>query len=154
MPDVTLRTAVRALKASAWDFVSDLRNWAEFLPGYESMDVIDDVDSVWRVRGDAGILTRLVTLNVHVTEWIAGSRVAFDIECVEEPLTGAGFLLVEPDGDGTVLTFRLGAEAGGMMAPVVDALIGPAMAKMAEAFATAIKSEIESREQASAPSTS
>ncbi len=60
------------------------------------MTVQSETDSEWKVRGDVGILTKLVTMQVHVDEWVELSHVTFSVVCVEEPLTGKG--LADRDG--------------------------------------------------------
>lgn len=143
MPRVSHQVSVNAPLQDTWSFVEDMTNWAQLLPGYEEMRILSDTDSEWKVRGDVGILTKLVTMRVHVIEWIERSRVAFTVTCVEEPLTGTGSLVAEDAGDASLLTFNLEAEAGGMLGPVVNALLAQVMGGMAADFAGRIKTRIE-----------
>jgi carbon monoxide dehydrogenase subunit G len=143
MPTVTHTVAVEAPLATTWKFVKEPRNWAELMPGYEGMEELSESDSEWKIRGDVGILTKLVTMQVHVTEWVEMSHVNFTVVCKEEPLTAEGALVAHGQGDTTNLDFNLTAEAGGMLGPVVNALLMTVMPRMARDFAGGIKREIE-----------
>ena len=151
MPAVHHSVAVAAPLQETWDFVKDLGNWAGLLPGYEGMTVIDETDSEWKVRGDVGILTKLVTMRVHVVEWVDLSHVRFTVVCKEEPLSAEGVLTARTASDDlTNLDFDLDATAGGMLGPVVNALLKTVMPRMAGDFAGSIKREIEARTARSA----
>jgi carbon monoxide dehydrogenase subunit G len=146
MPVVNHAVIVEAPLAGTWDFVRDMQNWAELLPGFEGMTVLSDADSEWKVRGDVGILTKLVTLNVHVNEWVDLSHVSFSVVCKEEPLRAEGSLTAKAlDARRTTLDFDLDATAGGMLGPVVNALLKTVMPRMAGDFAGSIKREVEAR---------
>jgi carbon monoxide dehydrogenase subunit G len=109
------------------------------------MTTASDVDSVWRVRGDVGILTKLVTMDVHVTDWVEQSHVQFNMVCREEPLKANGSLTAAPVGEElTSLEFALLANAEGLLGPVVNALLKTVMPRMASDFAGSIKRAIES----------
>lgn len=143
MPVVSHVVNVEVVPEVTWDFVKEMRNWAELMPGYEGMEEINETDSEWKIRGDVGILTKLVTMQVHVTEWVELSHVNFTIVCKEEPLTAEGSLVAEAADSETKLVFNLDAQAGGMLGPVVNALLMIVMPRMARDFASGIKREIE-----------
>ncbi len=146
MPSVTHSATVEAPLASTWAFVRDMQNWAELLPGFEGLTKHSDVDSTWKVRGDVGILTKLVTMDVHVNEWVEQDHVDFSVVCREEPLTAEGTLRARSIDDvRTTLDFELEANAGGMLGPVVNALLKTVMPRMAGDFAGSIKREIEAQ---------
>lgn len=144
MPEVTQEVVVAAPLTQTWSFISNTANWAPMMPGFRDMTEHSPTNSEWRVQGDVGILSRLVTLDVRVTEWIDQDHVNFDLACREEPLRGSGSLRAAADGDAaTRLTFHLQAQAGGMLAPAVNALLGKVLPGMANQFAGSIKQAIE-----------
>jgi carbon monoxide dehydrogenase subunit G len=146
MPSVSHHETIAAPIGETWDFVKRMENWATLLPGYESMTIQSDTDSEWRIRGDVGILTKLVTMQVHIDEWVELSHVSFSVVCKEEPLQAKGSLIATGESDdASTLVFNLDANAGGMLGPVVNALLKTVMPRMAGDFATSIKREIESR---------
>lgn len=144
MPEVTQEIIVAAPLAQSWAFISNTANWAPLMPGFREMTEHSATSSEWRVQGDVGILSRLVTLDVEVTEWVDDDHVDFDLACREEPLRGSGSLRAAAAGEAaTRLTFHLQAQAGGMLAPAVNALLGKVLPGMANQLSDSIKQAIE-----------
>jgi hypothetical protein len=94
MPEVAYTTELRLPLATVWAFVSDMNNWAPFLTGYQSHEVLDATDSLWTLKGEVGILSRRVELRAHVTEWLAPQRVTFTLTGVNEDVDGGGTLVL------------------------------------------------------------
>jgi hypothetical protein len=87
-----------------------------------------------------------VTMEVHITDWADLSHVKFSVVCKEEPLKADGALIARAlDPERTTLDFELDANAGGMLGPVVNALLRNVMPRMASDFAGSIKREVEKR---------
>ncbi len=95
MPEVTFSTTMNLSPEKIWEFVKDMNNWAPFLTGYQKHQVIDEVDSIWTLKGDVGILSRVVKLKAHVTEWNGPSKVAFTLTGINEEVDGGGELTME-----------------------------------------------------------
>lgn len=194
MPEVKYGTYIDLPVETVWDFVKDMNNWAPFLTGYQKHEIIDDTDSTWWLKGDVGVLTRMVELKAHVTEWTGPEKVAFTLTGVNEAVSGSGELLMieepKPAGDDessdsqarsgkksfldlifgflfrlfnkntakrkqlaastgpgvrSRLTFTLRMEAGGATAPLVNAMLGPAMKPAAEDLANKIAAHLEEK---------
>lgn len=190
MPEVIYRHPVAAPAERVWDFVQHIGKWAPMMTGYQSHEEKTDRHSIWVLKGDVGILSRTVTLDVKITEWSGPSRVAFALEGIGEMITGDGSFEILPltDGDDAepaepspapprpgffgrllrrfvallyrrkygalpisepsgptrcelVFTWRM--EAGGVTAPLVNAMLGPAMAPAAENLAAQIAQAVE-----------
>src|ERR1044072_8358085 len=90
MPDVRYATRIAASREEIWEFVKDMDNWAPFMLGYQSHEIVDDRHSVWTLKGDAGVLARVVQLRVTITEWAGPERATFELEGVNERVGGAG----------------------------------------------------------------
>jgi carbon monoxide dehydrogenase subunit G len=96
MPEVTYSTTMSLPVTLVWDFVKDMNNWAPMLTGYQKHEVLSDTDSVWTLKGDVGILSRVVQLKAHVTEWAGPERVSFTLTGLNEVVEGGGSLLMKP----------------------------------------------------------
>jgi carbon monoxide dehydrogenase subunit G len=96
MPEVTYSTTMNLPREQVWEFVKDMNNWAPFLTGYQKHEIIDDTDSVWTLKGDVGILSRVVELKAHVTEWNGPERVTFTLTGLNEAVEGGGTLVMTP----------------------------------------------------------
>ncbi len=95
MPEVEYSTRMALSRELVWEFVKDMNNWAPMLTGYQKHEIVDDTDSVWTLKGDVGILSRVVRLKAHVTEWLDRDRVAFTLEGLNEKVDGGGLLVME-----------------------------------------------------------
>jgi carbon monoxide dehydrogenase subunit G len=107
MPEVAFTTEMRLPLSTVWAFVSDMNNWAPFLTGYQSHQIIDATDSLWTLKGEVGILSRRVELRAHVTEWVEPQRVSFTLTGVNEDV----------DGGGTMILRRVGLDGGDPQTP-------------------------------------
>jgi carbon monoxide dehydrogenase subunit G len=208
-------TTARLPVETIWSFVEDMDNWASYLVGYQSHEKLSDDRSVWVLKGDVGALQRIVKFNVNVTEWAGPRSVRFELEGVNEPMSGHGAFSMEETtapasatdpapasatdptpmtaaepvprreswgarilerllrffhrlvhgqveraagadqgvGPGVArLTLELQIQPGGTMAPMIDALIQPAMKIAAEELATRIIAHLErDRDAAESP---
>jgi carbon monoxide dehydrogenase subunit G len=120
MPEVAYSTVVAAPVEQVWQYVEDLHNWCHLMVGFQTLDVIDDRRSMWTLRGDVGILSRQVKVQVDITEWIPLQRVSFIVTGVTERLDGAGAFHLEritgeesPEDSGSRLSSASAAVAAG-----------------------------------------
>jgi carbon monoxide dehydrogenase subunit G len=96
MPEVTYETTLNLPVTTVWDFVKDMNNWAPFLTGYQKHEILNDNDSIWTLKGDVGVLSRVVQLKAHVTEWAGPERVSFTLTGLNEEVEGGGTLVMSP----------------------------------------------------------
>src|SRR5688500_14980954 len=94
MPEVEYSTTMSLSRPVIWDFVKDMNNWAPFLTGYQTHEIIDETDSIWTLKGDVGILSRQVKLKAHITAWIDEERVEFTLTGLNEKVDGGGVLVM------------------------------------------------------------
>jgi hypothetical protein len=69
-----------------------MNNWAPYLTGYQTHEVLSETDSIWTLKGDVGVLARVVKLKAHVTEWNGPERVSFTLTGLNEQVDGDGTL--------------------------------------------------------------
>ena len=94
MPEVEYTTTMSLPPEAVWAFVSDMNNWAPFLTGYQKHEIVDERDSIWTLKGDVGVLSRVVQLRAHVTEWSGPERVSFTLTGLNETVEGGGTLQI------------------------------------------------------------
>jgi carbon monoxide dehydrogenase subunit G len=102
MPEVEYATVVAAPVDRVWSYVEDLTHWCHLMVGYQALEIVDDRQSIWTLRGDVGILTREVRIRVDITEWVPRERVRFVVTGLTERLEGGGAFLMgasEPAGE-------------------------------------------------------
>lgn len=98
MPEVQYSTRMGLPAEIVWDFVKDMNNWAPFLTGYQSHEILSERESIWTLKGDVGVLARTVRLRIEVTEWNGPARVSFTLTGLNEAVEGGGSLVMSPDG--------------------------------------------------------
>ena len=194
MPEVTYTTKMDVPVERVWAFVGDMNNWAPMLTGYQAHEIKDERRSVWTLRGDVGILSRTVRLDVNITEWAGPERVSFTLKGLNEAVEGDGTFEMCPAaeataslpvsvgpprgvfrrfldwlfralfrktqgeiaapperartaGPGSVLTFRLRMDAGGPTAPLVNAMLEPALQPATEHLANQIAAHLQRAER-------
>jgi carbon monoxide dehydrogenase subunit G len=143
LPDVRERATIDVTRDEAWRFLLNIRNWASLFPGYQGIQILNDDDSLWRVKGDVGILTKLVTFRCHVTRWVEEEYVEFQLDCVEEKVSGFGNVSVAANAGTTELELFLSFNGAGMLGPVVNALLRKVLPKMTSDFSASLKSKME-----------
>ena len=190
MPSVERSATVYASREAVWDFVKDMDNWAPFLRGYQSHKRISDDESIWLLRGNLGGLTRVAEFRVLIVEWSGPDRVRFELEGLNEPMSGSGSFAstaapsvtpVEtetprPAGlqrlwrnlwaklvrlalagsapnprappanaglDQTTVTFQLSLSVAGTSGKIIDLLIAPMLAPVAEELIAKIANAID-----------
>jgi carbon monoxide dehydrogenase subunit G len=99
VPEAEYSTTARLPVPVIWDYVREMDNWAPFLRGYQSHEKQSDVDSVWVLKGDVGMMTRTVKFQVHIDEWGEPSLVRFTLKGLNEPMQGGGEFRLEPYED-------------------------------------------------------
>ena len=96
MPEVEYSTTMALEPELIWEFVKDMNNWAPMLTGYQEHKILSDTDSIWTLKGDVGILSRIVKLRAHITEWNGPEKVAFTLTGLNENVEGGGELTMRP----------------------------------------------------------
>ena len=98
MPETTVVIDSRRDPHTIWRFVGDMNHWAPLLPGYQSHEVLSESTSTWRIRGDLGMMSRVVELSVESVEWAGPERVAFALTGLNEAVQGRGQFTIGTEG--------------------------------------------------------
>jgi hypothetical protein len=95
MPEVGYTTVVAASVDRVWDYVENLDNWSHLMVGFQDLEIVNDRRSIWTLRGDVGILSREVKIQIDITDWLPLDRVTFVVTGLTERLDGAGSFILE-----------------------------------------------------------
>jgi carbon monoxide dehydrogenase subunit G len=129
---------------NVWNYVQDIRRWANLFPGCKECEVIDDHDSKWTIKVGAGGLVKTVNVLVHIERWDGPGRVNFSYRLESEPVIGGGSYTAVPKGDSaTEIALKVRVEGSGPMAPMWEAVSKPLLPQLAKLFAGKLKAEIE-----------
>ena len=137
-------TLIAASIASTWDYVQDIRRWADLFPGCHECTVLDEHDSRWIIKVGAGGLVRTVRVLVHVDEWAGPERVSFSFELQGDPVEGSGVYSAKSTGPHeTEVRLKIRVSGSGALAPMWEAMSRPLLPRLAKSFADKLKGEIE-----------
>jgi carbon monoxide dehydrogenase subunit G len=144
--------AIDAAISGVWDYVQDIRRWANLFPGCHGCELVNEHDSRWTVKVGAGGLVKTVIVLVHVDQWSGPGRVDFSYKLESEPVKGSGSYIASAKGTReTEIQLKLRVEGSGSMAPMWEAMCRPLLPQLAKAFAGKLKIEIEQAAGDAAP---
>lgn len=147
MIETTQSVPVRVGIDTVWNYVKDIRRWAELLPGLQDCDIINDDESRWVLKVGVGGLVRTVKVDVRVDQWDGPERVFFSYKLQGDPVKGGGSYHAVPTGtDSIEMTLSLSVEGSGPMAPMWEAMGGPLLPRFARAFADQLAGGIEAEQ--------
>ncbi|MET0251701.1 MAG: SRPBCC family protein [Novosphingobium sp.] len=127
-----------------WAYASDIRRWANLMPGLVDFELQGDDDSRWTIKVGAGALVRAVKVAVHVDRWAGPEEVDFSFRLEADPVAGGGSYRARALGaEATEITLAVRVEGKGPQAPMWEALGRPLLPAFAQAFAEQLKGEIE-----------
>ena len=151
MIETTQSAPIRVSIDKVWDYVRDIRRWAELMPGFQNCEVIDNDNSRWVLKVGVGGLVRAVKVLVHVDRWNGPEQVLFTYRLQGDPVVGGGsYVAVRKDDRTTEMTLTVRVEGSGAMAPMWEAMGAPLLPKFARAFAEQLAAGIEKANEAPA----
>ncbi len=137
---------------NVWDYVQDIRKWANLFPGCRECVVIDGHNSKWTIKVGAGGLVKTVNVLVHIDQWDGPERVNFSYQLESEPVVGGGsYIATRKGADETEITLSVRVEGSGAMAPMWEAVSKPLLPQLAKLFAGKLKAQIETVAGVSSP---
>lgn len=146
MPEIQRDASIALPIGQVWEFIADMNEWAHCLPGYCAHEMKSETESIWRLKGDVGILSREVDLRVIITEWVDQDRVKFTLKGVYEPVEGKGQVgIIAKDITQTKLILQMELKATGLMGPIINALLGKVITGMGDEFIASLSDELLKR---------
>ncbi|MGB8365811.1 MAG: CoxG family protein [Rhizomicrobium sp.] len=135
-----------------WNYVQDIRRWANLMPGMRECTVIDADNSRWMLKVGVGGLVRTVNVLVHVDQWDGPERATFSYKLEGDPVQGGGTYTASRQGPHeTEVKLVVRVEGSGPMAPMWEAMGRPLLPQLAKGFGGQLKAEIERTVGASGP---
>jgi carbon monoxide dehydrogenase subunit G/ketosteroid isomerase-like protein len=136
--------SINANIEQVWDYVQDIRKWANLFPGCQECEVLDEHNSRWIIKVGAGGLVKTVEVQVNIEKWDGPEKVDFTYKLKSEPVKGHGTYVAVPKGaNETEVKLQLHVEGSGPMAPMWEAMCKPLLPQLAGAFGNSLRKEIE-----------
>ena len=144
MPEVRHKQTIDASIKVVWDFVKDMNNWAPYMMGYMQHEVINEKESIWKLKSTIIGVTYSFQMRVLITEWKEFQSVGFDLKGLTHPVEGKGLVkLVQAEKPAqTDVTFDLSLHGKGLATPIVNIVVAPLLKPMAEQLLTKINAQL------------
>jgi len=114
------------------------------LEGFQSVDVIDEVQSVWRFKVEVAFASRLLEARATITRRHPPSQLDFTILGLNERVNGEGSLSLQPISDHeTRVEFHFRLEASGIAAPLTNTIISKMLPKLTSSFEDCLRRNLE-----------
>jgi carbon monoxide dehydrogenase subunit G len=113
------RFSVSSSRELVYALLNDVGEIGLCVAGVQSIDVVDETHSRWRIEQRFGFIARTFTLEAQITERDPLCRVAFAAADREVSITGH-VLLDEAPPAGTECSILLDIDVSGPLAPLVD----------------------------------
>jgi carbon monoxide dehydrogenase subunit G len=99
MIEIDYTVEIAAPIDEVWTYLWNIPNWAHLMIGFQTVKVVDERHSLWTLKGDVGMLSREVDLEVIIDDWEPRSFLNFTVNGLTEQIAGNG-------------TFRIGEAPG------------------------------------------
>ncbi|MFC7648488.1 SRPBCC family protein [Streptosporangium lutulentum] len=90
MIEIDYTVEIAAPIDEVWAYLWTIPNWAHLMIGFQTVKVVDEQHSVWTLKGDVGMLSREVDLEVIIDEWEPRSFLNFTVNGLTEQIAGGG----------------------------------------------------------------
>ncbi|MFC6719824.1 CoxG family protein [Natrialbaceae archaeon GCM10025810] len=139
MPEIDEPFTIDAPPEASWEYLTDMENFASYLPGLVDYEEIDDVRSEWTVEIDLSMFSKQLTFDVEVLEE-EYPKASFVLDPRDQPADGEGSVRFESNSDDvTEIHLHVESEASGRMAPFLNKVIDKALNKVSDEFVENIK---------------
>jgi carbon monoxide dehydrogenase subunit G len=129
---------------AVWRYANDIAAWAKLMPGLQDCEIVDEDDSLWKLKIGVGALVRTVTVSVHVDRWAGPGEVDFTYALKGDPVQGVGtYRARSVSPHRTEIALGVQVIGTGPMAPMWEAMGKPLLPTFARAFAEQFKAEVE-----------
>lgn len=129
------QTEIALPQNHVWRYLEDFSNWADQVPGYQTHKKLSKMDSVWKLQGKAGALTKKLTLHVSITEMICPTSVHFRLHDSENHCFGNGsFQLASMSSCSSQLTCSMELKLTGITGKISATFIHSLLPSLLERF--------------------
>ena len=106
MPTREVTFTVKLPIKSVWSFMIDRKEVGCLFPGCKGVDILNDLDSVWKIRMSLGPFSRTIEMRAHTTEMVEYQRLTWT--ATHEHLITSGIVSFKKiSDDETEITYHL-----------------------------------------------
>ena len=126
---------------AVWSFMSDRREVGCLFPGCLGVTIIDDVDSIWKVRATFGPFSKTVDMKTHTTVYKDQEQLSW--VGVGDNIRMTGDVFVRKISDNvTEVTYDMEGHVSGPFATLQDIVVHEKLREVKKKFIRNIKNEL------------
>ena len=142
MPSREVTFTVKQPIESVWSFMIDRKEVGCLFPGCKGVEILNDLDSIWRVKMSLGPFSRVFVMNAHTTEIVHHERYAWT--ATHEHLTTRGIVTLNKISDNeTEITYHLEGHVTGHFAFLQDMVVSEKLGELTRGFMRGIQAWFE-----------
>ncbi len=142
MPTREVTFTIKQPIEPVWDFMIDRKEVGCLFPGCKGVEILNDLDSIWRVRMSLGPFTRTFVLNAHTTEIVPYERIAWSAK--NDHLETMGIVtLRKVSDDETEITYHLEGHVTDRFSFLQDMVVSEKMGELTRGFMKGIREWFE-----------
>ncbi len=142
MPSKEVVFSIRLPIEYVWSFMIDRREVGCLFPGCVKVNIINDLDSVWKVRFSLGPFTRILEMNTHTTEMKEMEKLAW-VASGENMKAAGTVLLRKLNEEETEITYRIEGHVTGRFSMLQDIVVAEKLGEVARGFVKNIRERLE-----------
>ena len=142
MPTREVTFTVKLPIRSVWSFMIDRKEVGCLFPGCKGVEILNDLDSIWKIKMSLGPFTRMVEMNAHTTELIEQEKIAWTATHEQLITTGTTTFRKISD-DETEITYHLEGHVNGSFWFLQDMVVAEKLGEVTRGFMKAIKERLE-----------
>ncbi len=142
MPKREVTFTVKLPIKSVWSFMTDRKEVGCLFPGCISVEILNDLDSVWTVKMSLGPFSRTLVMNAHTTEMIPYERIAWS--ATHEHLVTSGIVTFRKvSDDETEIDYYLEGHVTDKFSFLQDMVVSEKLGELTRGFMRGIKERLE-----------
>ena len=104
-------------------------------------------ESIWTLKGEFGVISRVTKFHGNITEWIEGKRITGAFKGINEPVNGYATVSLREneEGEGAVISGEMEFEISGVLGALIGRFMEPWIRSAAEDLVIRIVEAIQSR---------
>ena len=142
MPKVESVFRVQLPIQSVWSFMSDRKEVGCLFPGCMGVTILNDLDSVWKVKATFGPFSKVVDMKTHTTVYKEFEQLSWVGSGDHIHMSGDVILRKISDQE-TEVTYHLEAHVTGPFAMLQDIVVAEKLREVKKKFIKNIRDELE-----------
>jgi carbon monoxide dehydrogenase subunit G len=138
MPKKEVTFTIKQPIEAVWSFMSDRKEVGCLFPGCQGVEILNDVDSIWRVRMNLGPFTRTLEMAAHTTEMVHHERIAWTAK--HDDLTTSGITTFKAlSANETEITYHIEGHVVGNFSFLRELVVAEKLGELTRGFMRGIK---------------